>query len=346
MKVTPEQLGARYLAADPAARPTLCVVVDTEEEFDWDTPFSRQNTSVRAIEHLPAAQSVFRRYGAVPTYVVDFPVAADADATGMLRSLLASGECAIGAHLHPWVTPPFLERLSAANSFSCNLGVLQEAKLQRLKERITESFGRAPRVYKAGRYGFDRTTVRVLQKLQFGIDVSVCPHMTFEASGGPSFTAFDARPFAFGRDAALLELPCTAGFTGIAGSARRALRALAEHPRAARLHLAGALSRARITDRVMLSPEGHSLAEMCRLTRTLLAEGLRTFTLSFHSPSLEPGHTPYVRDRAGLQRFIATLDRYLEFFLTAADGVTCTLEEFRDRTFSHPPRRIAAGLVH
>ena len=33
----------------PASEPpTLFVVVDTEEEFDWSAPFSRQNTSVTA----------------------------------------------------------------------------------------------------------------------------------------------------------------------------------------------------------------------------------------------------------------------------------------------------------
>jgi hypothetical protein len=32
-------------------------------------------------------------------------------------------------------------------------------------------------------------------------------------------------------------------------------------------------------------------------------EGVRLLNLSFHSPSLAPGHTPYVRDAADLKRF-------------------------------------------
>ena len=37
-------------------RPTLMVVVDTEEEFDWSAPFSRQATGVTAMRHIDRAQ--------------------------------------------------------------------------------------------------------------------------------------------------------------------------------------------------------------------------------------------------------------------------------------------------
>src|SRR3546814_7949317 len=35
----------------------------------------------------------------------------------------------------------------------------------------------------------------------------------------------------------------------------------------------------------------------------LLDDGLQLFSISFHSPTLVPGHTPYVRDAADLARF-------------------------------------------
>ena len=47
-----------------------------------------------------------------------------------------------------------------------------------------------------------------------------------------------------------------------------------------------------------------------------MLDGVRLLVLSFHSPSLVPGHTPYVRDAADLRRFwtwwgavLARLDR-------------------------------------
>ena len=67
-------------------------------------------------------------------------------------------------------------------------------------------------------------------------------------------------------------------------------------------------------ERIRLTPEGHTLAEMKRLTRALLARGQRTFVLSLHSPSVVPGHTPYVRTDADVLALLERLREYLSFF--------------------------------
>src|SRR5262249_5990650 len=59
---------------DAAERPYLLVIVDAEEEFDWNT-ISAAATSVTTIQHQHRAQRIFERFGVVPTYAVDFPVA-------------------------------------------------------------------------------------------------------------------------------------------------------------------------------------------------------------------------------------------------------------------------------
>jgi hypothetical protein len=69
-----------------------------------------------------------------------------------------------------------------------------------------------------------------------------------------------------------------------------------------------------------LTPEGHTLAEMCRLTRALLARGQRTFVLSLHSPSVVPGNTPYVRSGADLKILLGRLRGYLTFFRDELSG--------------------------
>ena len=49
----------------------------------------------------------------------------------------------IGAHLHPWVNPPFVESVSNYNSYPGNLpGALERAKLHKLTSRIEQSFER------------------------------------------------------------------------------------------------------------------------------------------------------------------------------------------------------------
>src|SRR4029434_4444899 len=89
---------------------------------------------------------------------------------------------------------------------------------------------------------------------------------------------------------ALLAIPTTGAFVGWAASPANWRRAQALRA----LRLPGILSRLRAVERLHLSPEGYSLADNLRLTRALLARGVRTFTLALHSPSLVAGHTPYV----------------------------------------------------
>src|SRR6185295_9301831 len=164
------------------------MVVDTEEEFDWSAPFARENVSVTAIQDVGRLQQVVEPHGLVPTYVVDYPVAATPASSATLAEVASRGACRIGAHLHPWVTPPFDEPLVPPMSFGCNLGkAVEGAKIAHLQDAIVRNMGVQPRVYKAGRYGFGETTAEILEAQGFTTDTSVIPHMDFRAESGPSF---------------------------------------------------------------------------------------------------------------------------------------------------------------
>ena len=131
--------------------PLVLVIVDTEEEFDWAGEFSSANMSVESIKHQQRAQRILERHGVIPTYLVDYPVASQEDGYKPLREFLADGKCAVGAHLHPWVNPPFDEDLSRANSYPGNLPKrLEREKLRRLTAAIEENFHLGPTIYKAG----------------------------------------------------------------------------------------------------------------------------------------------------------------------------------------------------
>src|SRR3954454_23694277 len=96
----------KRLQPPPTQPPTLVVVVDTEEEFDWDAPFDPSSTSVENIGFQHLAQDAFDAFGVVPTYLMDYPVATTPESAATLRRFHDSGRCKIGAHLHPWVNPP------------------------------------------------------------------------------------------------------------------------------------------------------------------------------------------------------------------------------------------------
>jgi hypothetical protein len=318
--------------------PMLFAVVDTEEEFDWDAPLDRNATSVTAMQHIGRAQSIFDRYGIKPTYVIDYPVAHQPDGYGPLADFIAGDRCTIGAHLHPWVTPPHDEELSPRNSFACNLpSALEAAKLRTLVDEIAGNVGVTPTAYKAGRYGIAGATVRSLDALGFEVDLSVNPHMDFTPLQGPNFAGFDARPFMID-GTPLLFLPCTVGYVGLAGALGGALHRLASAPALRPLHAVGILSKTGITNRIMLSPEGNTLDEMKALAKALYGRGYRTFALTFHSPSVEPGHTPYVRTDTQMHEFLARIDGFCDFFFRELGGVPGRPLEFRASLSKEPAR--------
>ena len=158
---------------DPASRPILVVVIHTEEEFDWDKPHDRNATGVAHMRHIDRAQNVFDEFGIVPNYVVDYPIATQAEAFGPLKVYADAGRALIGAHLHPWVSPPHEEEVNARNSYPGNLPrALEHEKLRMLTEQIAAAFGTRPQTYLAGRYGFGPNTGEILESLGYEVDIS------------------------------------------------------------------------------------------------------------------------------------------------------------------------------
>jgi len=312
-------------------RPVLVALVDTEEDFDWRKPLSRENFAVASLADLPRAQELFARWRVVPTYLIDYPVATAAVARTLLRGWAEAGQCLVGAQLHPWVNPPHLEAVTVRNSFAGNLPAdLERAKLELLTGEIEGGFGARPVVYKAGRYGLGANSLALLEEFGYLVDTSVVPYTDFSEEDGPDFGRLGSGPFWFGRRRRLLELPVTRSFAG-------PLRRLGPHlyPRLDRLPalrrlVSGSLSRLGALERITLTPEGITLEEMKELTAALLDHGQRVLTLSFHSPSLSPGNTPYVRTVGDATAFLATLEGFLAHFIGKLGGRTMTPLELYD----------------
>lgn len=300
--------------------PQLIVVIDAEEEFDWSADPDPEAIAVTAIDYIHRVQDIFDEYGIVPCYVVDYSIASQKRSITPIKSFLDTGRCEIGAQLHPWVNPPIQEPLSRSNMYPGNLPAsLERQKLKTLRDTIEDSFGIRPNIYKAGRYGYGPNTTGILNELGFDIDLSVCPPLDSRADGGPDYSHFDAWPFWYGiAGKRILELPVTGGFVGVAGGFSRPLFDLAMMAR--KLRAPGVLSRLGIVDRLMLSPEGFSPREHLKLTRSLYNQGVRTFTWSFHSPSVVPGNTSYVRSEQQLQAFLDSFRLFFDFFFNELGG--------------------------
>ena len=319
------------LPAGSVGKPRLLVMVDAEEEFDW-SEFTARQTSVVSMRHQLRAHRIFSRYNIKPSYLVDYPVASQPDGYLPLRELLADGQCDVGTQLHPWVNPPDQRAVRhEGESFPGNLDEnLERAKAVRLTDCIRDNLGQQPLIYRSGRYGAGPNTQRILTDLGYKIDCSVLPFTNLSDHGGPDYSQWGPEPIWLDRAAGLLELPVTLGFTGALASVGAPHRAKLFRPTTERLHIPGVFARLGLLERIKLTPEGISLPEAKRLTRSLLANGQKVFAVTYHSPSLDPGHTPYVQSRADLDRFLAWLDGYCDWFLGTVGGTPSTAMEIYD----------------
>jgi len=224
------------------------------------------------------------------------------------------------------VTPPHEEEVTTFNSYQCNLPpALEQAKIEALTDAIHRGFGARPTVFKAGRYGFGPSTQRALVELGYKIDCSFVPHTDLSADGGPDYRGVPDAPHWLDEGSGLLEIPLTVGFLGAAAGLGPRVDGLFDHAGAERLRLPGVLARTGLIARSRLTPEGTPAAEQCRLIEAMAARGHRTFSLTYHSPSLAPGHTPYVRDEADLACFLADIETVLTHFRDRLGGRFTTL---------------------
>jgi hypothetical protein len=316
--------------------PILLVSVDTEEEFDWAGPFSSTQRSVGHIARLPRLHELFEQCGVRPTYLIDHPIAACADSVRILNNLLQHENCEVGAHLHPWVNPPLVEEVNPRNSYLCNLPLsLQRDKTAELTRTITQAFGIPPAVFKAGRYGLGFSLVPTLQELGYAVDSSIMAYGNFTDDGGPSWERFSPEPFMLapplggaGDDEPLLEIPCTSGFIRRPFRFWAWVRRVVRKKPWSRLRLGGILWHLGLLRRVLLTPEGPGWPDLQRLMRALAKDPAPVLNLTLHSPSVEPGHTPYVRSEEELEEFFDLLRCMLEFAVGTLGARCMMLSEY------------------
>lgn len=269
------------------------VTVDTEEEFDWAKPLDREGHTLLAVPALRKFQEFCEGYGVVPVYLVDYPIVSTPLAAQAIGEAVRSGRAEVGIQLHPWVSPPFEEEVTPFNSFAGNLPrSLEEEKLKRLKTRIEDVFGTSPLIYRAGRYGLGAHTASLLRENGVAIDSSVRARFDYSSEGGPNYRTHPLYPYWVGEDPHLLELPLTTVYSGPLRQLGNAI-----YPRLWRApQMRGMLARLGLLERIALTPEGITAREAMRAVDVALDDGLPVLVFSFHSPSLAPGHTPYVRN--------------------------------------------------
>ena len=311
----------------------LVVTIDTEED-NWGV-YSPTGQTLGNIERIPLLQDLFDEFDVKPTYLITYPVATDERSVSILRPILNSGRCEIGAHCHPWNTPPVEESMSAKNSMLCNLSLdLQYKKIHSLDHAIRQYFGVKPISFRAGRWGYSQSVALNLFRLGYKIDTSITPYTNWVNEHGPSFADMSPAAYKFAidnifRDASLgqlLEVPATIGYLqkDFARCAR-ILKVFSAKPMRY-LKAVGILSRLRIIQKVWLSPENSDARGMVGLARRMKRNDYSVINMFFHSPSLKAGLTPFVKSRSDEAIFLSRIREFLSY-VKGAGVETATLSD-------------------
>lgn len=205
----------------------LIITIDTEADNQW----AREETAtLRNIDYIPRFQALCDAYDIKPTYLATHAMALSDNFVQTVGPYQEAGRAEIGAHLHPWNTPPLY---ALTDDDHRHHPFPHEYPRQTLREKLTvltetleARVGQRPITFRAGRYGFDAVVAALLLELGYWADCSVTPLVSWRRTpgdprghGGPDFAATPPYAYVTSRadvtrpgDSGLLEVPVSIFF--------------------------------------------------------------------------------------------------------------------------------------
>lgn len=181
----------------------LIITIDTEADNQWDRS---EHIELRNIDYIPRFQELCDRCDFRPTYLITYEMATSDKFIEKIGPYQTENRAEIGAHLHPWTTPPFIPLTGNDAKYhpfphEYPKEVLRE-KLTVLTDTIEKNFGKRPVTFRAGRYGFAGKVASILSDLGYIADCSVTPLVSWkkimgnpQGKGGPDFSGVFPHPY-------------------------------------------------------------------------------------------------------------------------------------------------------
>ncbi len=321
----------------------LVITVDVEEEGLFTGRYPRIPPGVKNVHELRRIEFITRELGFPLTLLVTYPVTVDRKCGQILRFWHRELRAELGAHLHPWSTPPFAD-LPCPEPVRSDLmpDSLLRAKLESLKDAMESRLEVRPTSFRMGRFDLGEGMRRLLPACGLSTDSSVVP-CRLVANGADHFMAGN-EPFWWDRDEmggdTLLEVPLTqlALLPKLAARLYRASQRLTE-PRRLILH-----SAFRALGVVGIQPAWYSLPSMQWAARLHHARGGKVLTMFLHSTELLPGANPDYPTEAAARRLTGRIRQFLQWLTThySIEGVTLSQLHHSLRA-AQQPRRISTA---
>jgi hypothetical protein len=287
------------------ARAFLCVSIDCECDKGpaWRTqrPLRFAGVHVGIAERL---QPLFLHFGAKATYLLSPELLRDESCVERLASLEG---CELGTHLHGEMAEPEAFQPDVTNALQRDYPPeVERAKMTWLTDSFRAAFGRAPRSFRAGRFGIGASSLAILDDLGYAVESSVTPHVDWSAiSPGLSFVGAPTQPYhpdpanpGSPGASRLLEVPVT-----IRPSVLSRVPLLGKHVE----HRWLRPTRARGKALIALARETLRAERLSRPERPVILNAM------FHNVEVVAGASPYAATDQAARRIVDRLGALLDF---------------------------------
>lgn len=289
------------------------VSLDVEEEGLFSGTYKARDTPVYNVANLPNLAPLSRDFGLPLTLYCAWSVLSSPECRPILAKMRDEYGSEIGAHLHHWSSPPFVDAPENATPQRTDK-MSRETLAQKLDSLFAEfkaATGGKPVSFRMGRWDLKRSLLPLLAERGIKADASVCPLRVF--AGGPDHFLAPAKPWRVvlpgGEE--MLEIPVTQ---------------IPLFPFLARLwhkapfyrdsfHFFGALS---------ANPFWHSPAIWRFATKLHASRGGRVLSIFWHSSEIMRGGSPKVPDQKAVDLVLRNIFAFCEWLRENFDvrGVT------------------------
>lgn len=305
----------------------LVISIDVEEEGLFSGAYQREG-GVANLHHLSRLEFLTRELGLPLTLLVSWQVARDARCREILKRWQGEFGAEIGAHLHPWSTPPYedLGRPEPVPSDALPPALL-EAKMATLCDTLQRDLGVAPRSFRMGRWDFGKRMQALLPRFGIQVDGSVAPlrHMRGQSGAGPDHFLAPTDPYWL--DDQLYEIPLT--MAAIWPGSPRILHSLARAlPAGMRQTVLGNFA---AVGAVGPQPVWYPAASMRWAARLHRRRGGQVLTMFLHSSELMPGQSPHFPDEEAVRRLVEKIRDFLAWLVQTGPVQGVTFSELLPR---------------
>ena len=264
-------------------------------------------------KYIPRFQELCEEYGFCPVYLTNNEMAESDQFCAFLKGKASENKCEVGMHLHAWNTQPTYALKKKYSGLPYITEYPEEIIYEKhlyLKQKIEDRTGVSPVSYRAGHWATNESLFKVLDQLNFTVDCSVTPGISWSGCEGltvPSgndYRSANIKPYRISKN--IIEVPLTsAKFRTFYGSnMKQRIKNIA-------FGVSG-----------VLRPAAASLEIMKRTALHVEKSGNNYLEFMIHSSELMPGGSPYFKNEEEIEQMYRTMEDFFIWVSAKYTGIS------------------------